>query len=154
SFGVAHPDFSPERPFLSVGSGITTATPPLQRLLFFLRDANLSGKVQSVTLHRAATVVVRATLDGRNLPAEKFYLQVVPESGMHLKRFTPLGETLFVHQVPAGNFQLRAVSFQDGRTFFSALTNGLAAATATNYFALSLEPALRVQGRLEGIPGP
>jgi hypothetical protein len=154
SFGVDHPDFSPERPFIPVGSGITTATPPLQRLLLFLRDANLSGKIQSVTLHRAATVAVKASLAGKNLSAEKFYIQIVPESGMDLKRFTPAGETLFIHQVPGGNFQLRAVSFSDGRTYFSALTNGVAASIRTNDFALELEPALRVEGRLEGAPLP
>ncbi len=156
SFGVNHPDFSPERPFIPVASGLTTATPPLQRVLSFLRDANLSGKVHTVTLHRAATIEVTAMIQERKLGAENFHVQVVSEakSDLPLEMASRTGEVITLHQIPAGKFCLRAVGFFDGKTYFSALTDGIGASNETNRFLLDMKPAAGVRGRLEGVPTP
>lgn len=154
SFGVKQPDFGSERPFVPVASPLTSTTGLKERLLYLWEDLRRIGRVETIRLKRAGTVVVRARWEGRRVADTNVFVMLEAQEGIFDGEFQREDDRLVSKQVPAGLFLLRAVWIAGRTNYFSMVESGLAAARETNFFDLELEPGLTVTGRLAGVEGP
>lgn len=154
SFGVKHPQFGAERPFIDVAAPVTSATPWKERLLSLAKDLRRKGRVETVTLKRAGTVVLRASLNGNVVAGPNFHAMLESQEGVFGGAFLREGEHLVSRQVPSGLFLLRAVYLAGDTNYFSAVQKGVAAAGATNVFEVVLTPGLSITGRVTHVDGP
>jgi hypothetical protein len=154
SFGVEHPDFCPERPFLKVSSPITSKTPFLQWIEFMCQDLRHGGEVQKVVLKSGAVLEVSGTLNGTPIPTSVLHAQVTCADGVVPERsFRQSDGKIYSRQLPPGPFMVRAIGFTgDGAPRFSNLIETNAILGATNRFSLELKPGHRVRGKLTTIP--
>jgi hypothetical protein len=154
SFGVDHPDYSPDRRFVPVASPLRSSTPFLQRLQFIYDDFQQSRKIERIVLKRAAALELSALIEGRPIPATNLHAQLVPAQGVFNGLFLRAGHRLSSKQVPAGNYILRAFSRLDGTNYFSDLLTLNGVPGATNIATPELKPGHDLEGRLTGIDGP
>jgi hypothetical protein len=154
SFGVEHPDFCPERPFLKVSSPITSKTPFRQWIEFMWQDLRHGGKVQKVVLNSGAVLEVSGTLNGTRIPTSVLHAQVTSADGVVPERFFRQSDgKIYSRQLPAGPFMVRAVRLtSDDAPKFSNLLEANSIPGATNRFSFELKPGHRVRGTLTTIP--
>jgi hypothetical protein len=153
SFGVDHPDYSPQRPFVQVGSPIRSTTPFVQRLQFIYSDFIESAKTEQIVLKRGATIELSGTLNGRSISSTNIHAQLVPADGVFDGKFVRDGFQLRSKKVPAGDFMVRAFSEMDGTNYFSELLKLRGVAGETNSVAVDLKPGHSVEGRISGVDG-
>lgn len=154
SFGVSHPDFGSERPFISVSAPLTSATPWKTRALYLWEDFRRRGRVEAVVLKRAGIVVVRARLGDSIVAGTNLHVMLESQEGLFNGRFQAEGSQLVSKQVPPGLFLVRSVYLAPGTNYFSAVESGIAEAHRTNFFDLELAPGRSVTGKLSGVEGP
>src|SRR5688572_12726577 len=153
SFGVDHPDYTPQRPFVQVGAPIRSTTPFLQRLQFIYSDFIESAKTEQIVLKRGATIELVAKFEGRSISATNFHAQLVPADGVFDGKFVRDGFQLRSKKVPAGDFMVRAFCEIGGTNHFSELLKLRGVVGETNSVVVDLKLGDSVEGLLSGIDG-
>jgi hypothetical protein len=154
SFGVDHPDYSPARPFVKVGSPLRSNTPFLQRLRFFSEDFFESGKTERIILKSGAALELAARLEDHPLAATNLHAQLIPADGVFDGKFVREGDRLRTRKIPPGDYFVRAFSRLDGTNYFSRMLKLHGTATVTNSVTVDLLPGHNVEGRLAGVDAP
>jgi hypothetical protein len=153
SFGVDHPDYSPERPFVQVRAPIRSTTAFAQRLQFIYQDFIQSAKTEEIVLKRGATIELMARIDGRPVGATNFHAQLVPADGVFDGKFARDGFQLRSKKVPTGHFMVRVFANIGGTNHFSELAQLQGVPGGTNALTVELKAGHNVAGRISGVEG-